>query len=166
MVSPELLRRYPFFAGMSHDNIVIMANAAEEQVVEAGHIFFHSDQPMSHLYLVLDGEVGIVMDLPDQAVEQPVSGQLTGALLTRDVVLSTVGPGEVFGWSALVPPFTASAAAKALAPSRALAFQCATLMSAFEEDCRFGYMVMQKAAQVIRGRLHDMHIQSLAYLVE
>lgn len=166
MVSPELLRRYPFFAGMSHDNIVTMANAAEEQVVEAGHVLFRSDEPMSFFYLVLDGEVGIVMELPDQAVEQPVSGQLTGSLLTRDVVLSTVGPGEVFGWSALVPPFTASATAKALAPCRALAFRCAPLMSAFEEDCRFGYMVMQKAAQVIRERLHDMHIQSLAFLVD
>jgi hypothetical protein len=36
----------------------------------------------------------------------------------------------------------------------------------FEEDCRFGYLVMQKATQIVRGRLHDMHIQSLAFLLD
>jgi CRP-like cAMP-binding protein len=166
MVSPELLRRYPFFAGLTHENIVTMANTAEELAVHAGHAFFRADEALCCLYLVLEGAVGVVIELPDQTIEQPVSGQLTGALHTRDVVMSTVGPGEVFGWSALVPPFTATAAAKALTPCRVISFSCADLFNVFAEDCRFGYLVMQKAAQIIRGRLHDMHIQSLSYLVD
>ncbi len=166
MVSPELLRRYPFFAGLTHDNIAVLANLAEEHTVEAGHYFFHADEEVRCLHLTLEGKVGIVVELPDHEVEQPVSGQLTGAVKTRDVVVSTVGPGEVFGWSALVPPFTASASAKALTPCRVVCFDSRELVKSFAEDCRFGYLMMQKAAQIIRDRLHDMHIQSLAYMVE
>lgn len=166
MVSPELLRRYPFFAGLSHENIVVMANLAEEQAVAAGHTFFRAEEEIGYLCLVLEGTVGIVIETPDHAVAQAVSDQLTGAIKTRDVVMSTVGPGEVFGWSALVPPYTATAKAKALTPCRVVAFRCADLFKVFDEDCRFGYLIMQKATQVVRGRLHDMHIQSLAEMVE
>lgn len=166
MVSPELLRRYPFFAGLTYENIVTLANLGEEMAVNSGDYFFHAGEQICCLYLTLEGGAGIVIELPDHGVEQPVSGQLTGAIKTRDVVVSTVGPGEVFGWSALVPPNTATASAKALTPCRVISFNCADMFKVFAEDCRFGYLIMQKAAQIIRGRLHDMHIQSLADLAE
>lgn len=166
MVSPELLRRYPFFAGLTYENIVTLANLAEELAFDSGHHFFHAGEEICCLYLTLEGGIGIVIELPDHAVEQPLSGQLTGEIKTRDVVVSTVGPGEVFGWSALVPPHTATACAKALTPCRVISFNCADLFKVFADDCRFGYLIMQKATQIIRGRLHDMHIQSLAYLAD
>lgn len=164
MVSPELLRRYPFFTGLTHENIVTMARLAEELSVDAGHYFFHAGEEICCLYLTLEGGVGIVIEAPNQEVEQAVSDQLTGTIKTRDVVVSTVGPGEVFGWSALVPPNTATASAKALTSCRVVSFRCDDLSRVFAEDCRFGYLVMQKATQIVRGRLHDMHIQSLAFL--
>ncbi|MCX7851351.1 MAG: cyclic nucleotide-binding domain-containing protein [Caldilineales bacterium] len=166
MVSPELLRRYAFFAGLSYENIVTLAGLAEEETVEAGHVFFHEGERLDRFYLLVQGNVGVIIELPDTRVEQPVSGQLTGVLKTRDVVVSTVGPGEVFGWSALVPPHTATAGAKALTPCRVVVFDAAGLLKAFAEDCHFGYVMMQKAAETIRSRLHDMHIQSLAAVVE
>jgi hypothetical protein len=39
-------------------------------------------------------------------------------------------------------------------------------MQNFDEDCQFGYIMTQKAAQVMRDRLHDMRIESLAYFQE
>ena len=41
MVSPELIRRYPFFAGLDYDHIVKLSKVADEKSVEAGHCFFH-----------------------------------------------------------------------------------------------------------------------------
>jgi CRP-like cAMP-binding protein len=75
----------------------------------------------------------------------------------------TVSPGDVFGWTGLVPPFIATAGAKTLTPCRIIAFDTKELMEKFEDDCRFGYVMTQKAAQVMRDRLHDMRIESLAY---
>jgi hypothetical protein len=36
MVSTELIRRYPFFAGLSPEQLNIIASAAKEEQVEAG----------------------------------------------------------------------------------------------------------------------------------
>lgn len=162
MVSPELIRRYPFFAGLKHANITALADAASEQVEDASHVFFRENETLQKFFLLLEGAVAIVIELPDHNEVQPVSDQLLGAFHTQDVVVSTVGPGDVFGWSGLVPPHTTSAKAKALTPCRVLAFDCKTLLDNFNEDCEFGYLMMQRAARVIRNRLHDMHIQSLA----
>lgn len=101
MVSPELIRRYPFFAGLKHANIVTLADAASEQVVEPNHVFFREGEMLQQFFLLLEGALAIVIELPDSHEAQPVSDQLLGTLHTEDVVVSTIGPGEVFGWSGL-----------------------------------------------------------------
>jgi CRP-like cAMP-binding protein len=165
MISPELLRRYPFFAGLSHDQIVTLAKVADEVSVDTEHYFFHEGDDLTGLHLVVEGAVAIVIEVPDQSVEQKVSGQLTGELQTSDVVISAVGPGEVFGWSALVPPHQATTSAKATTPCRVVTFNGPELLQTFEDDCRFGYVMIQKMAQVVRDRLRDLRIESLAHLV-
>lgn len=162
MVSPELIRRYPFFAGLKHEHIAALADAAVEQAVNADHIFFREGETLEQFFFLLEGAVAIVIELPDNNEKQPVSGQLLGTFHNKDVVVSTVGPGEVFGWSGLVPPPMTTAKAKALTTCRVLVFDCPPLLQAFSQDCEFGYLMMQRAARVIRNRLHDMHIQSLA----
>jgi CRP/FNR family cyclic AMP-dependent transcriptional regulator len=149
MVSPELIRRYPFFAGLSIDQIVTLAKVADEEMVETGHYFFKERDELRHFYIVLEGAVGIVIELPEQ---------------DKEVVTSTVGPGEIFAWSALVPPYNSTAGAKALAPCRVVRFDCDELEKVFEEDCRFGYLMTRKAAQVIRERMRDLRIESLAFI--
>jgi CRP-like cAMP-binding protein len=163
MISPELIRRYPFFAGLSHEQMVTLAKVADEVSAEAGYYFFHEGDELKNFYLVLEGVVAIVLELPDQAVEQPLSEQLSGKLQTKDVITSAIGPGEVFAWSALVPPHGASAGGKATTSCRVISFDCQQLMPIFESDCQFGYLMMQKAAQVIRERLRDIRIESLAH---
>ncbi|NOZ26594.1 MAG: Crp/Fnr family transcriptional regulator [Chloroflexi bacterium] len=147
MISPELIRRYPYFAGFDMDQIVTLAKAADELTVEPGHYFFHEGEELCCFYIVLEGAVAIVIEVPGEEDE---------------VVVSTVGPGEVFAWSGLVPPHTATASAKATTRCRVIAFDCQELRKVFETDCRFGYLMMQKIAQVIRDRLRDTRIQSLA----
>lgn len=165
MISPEIIRRYTFSAGLSDDQLVTLANVARELSVNAEEYLFHEGETLDKCYLVVDGEVAVVVQVPDQGVEQKVSGQLTGQIHTKDVVISAIGPGEVLAWSALVPPHHSTASAKATKPSQLIAFDCVALRKIFEEDCRFGYLMMQKMAQIVRGRLRDMRIESLAGLV-
>ena len=149
MVSPELLRRYPFFRGLRMDQIVVLAKAAEEMSVCKDFTFFKEGEELHYLYLVVEGEVGTVMKLPQ-----------------KEVIISTVGTGDVFGWSALVPPTIATAATRALTPCRVVAFDCKALRRRFEDDCLFGYIIMQNIAQVIRKRLQDLRLETLAYIAE
>ncbi len=164
MISPEIIRRYPFFAGLSFSQIEFLAQNAEEALEEADAYFFHDGDRLESFYLVLEGEVSIVIELPDQTKKQTVAGQLTGDLTTKEVVVSTVGSGDVFGWSGMVEPHLATAGANAVTACRVVQFDCAALLAQFEEDCEFGFIMVQKAAQVIRDRLRDMRLESLAFL--
>ena len=161
MISPELLRRYPFFAGLHHAEIETLAKVGSDVAFEPEDRFFDEGDELHDFWLVTEGDVAIVMKVPDREHAQGIAGQLTGDLITKDVTVTTVGPGEVFGWSALVPPSDASAGAKAVTPGRALIFDCRSLGAAFEGDWRFGFLMSQKAAQVMRERLRDMRIESL-----
>ncbi len=165
MVSPELLRRYPFFVGLSMEQIVTLAKTADEMTVEAEHYFFREGEELDHFYLVLEGEVGILIDLPDQRVDQPISQPLTDDFKANEIVISTIGPEEMFAWSALVPSHNATSSGKALTPSRVISFDCRALREIFKEDGQFSYVMMQKVAQVIRERLRDMRIESLSVLL-
>ncbi len=162
MISRELIRRYPFFAGLNHDYVGTLAKFADEISVEAGHRFFVEGDELKRLYLVIEGAVAIVIAVPDRNVEHPLSGQLTGKLITTGVTVSTVGTGGVFGWSALIPPHEATAGAKAITPCRVIALNCEELRPIFEEDCNLAYSMTLKAAQIVRERLRDMRIESLA----
>ena len=165
MISLELLRHYPFFAGLSRDQLGAMTKVSGELTVEADHYFFHEGDHLDNLYFVLEGAVALVIKVPDQDVAHKLSEQLTGELRTKDVVITAVGPGEVFGWSALVPPHKATTSGKTMTPCHVLTFDCRALQKIFEDDCRFGYLIMQKTAQVIRDRLQAIRIESLAELV-
>lgn len=162
MISPEMIRRYPFFAGLNHDYVGTLAKLADEVSVDAGHCFFHEGDELKKLYLVIEGAVALFVQVPDRDKEQPLSGQLTGNLSTKDVTVSTVGTGGVFGWSALIPSHEATAGAKALTPCRAIALDCEDLRPMFEQDRELAYLMTLKAAQIVRGRLRDIHIETLA----
>ena len=68
----------------------------------------------------------------------------------------------MFGWSALVPPHTSTANAKAMTSCRVAVFDMEELRPILEVDCRFAYLMLLKAAQIVRGRLRDRRIESLA----
>jgi CRP/FNR family transcriptional regulator, cyclic AMP receptor protein len=161
MVSPELIRRYPFFAGLSLDEIELMARVGDELAVPTDHRFFREGEPLDAFYLVVEGAVGIVMEIPDREQHQTVAGQLMGNIVSKDFTVSTVGTGEVFGWSALIPPVDAVSGAKAIMASRVVRFDTDKLQAAFEDNWRFGYLMTQKMAGVLRDRLRDARIESL-----
>lgn len=162
MISREVIRRYPFFAGFNQGQIDTLSLAAELVSVERGYCFFREGEEMNSFYLLVDGLVGINIDVTDKDVNQPLSGQLTGNLISRGITVSAVQPGQIFGWSALIPPHESTAGAKAIETSRVIEFDCEVLRPTFVEDCCFGHLLTQKAAQVVRERLRDMRIVSLA----
>jgi CRP/FNR family transcriptional regulator, cyclic AMP receptor protein len=165
MISPELLRRYPFFGGLSMEEISLLAQMGEEITFKNGHYFFKEGETLDYFYLNVAGAIAIVMQLPAKGVVHTVSQQYLREYETNDVVVSTVGPGEVFGWSGMVEPFVATAAAKAATDCRVVQFNRHKLWDAFSENFHFGFVMSQKAAQVMRDRLKDLRVESLAAMV-
>ncbi len=158
MVSPEIIRRYAYFAGLTSEQIVRMATAADEQEVTAGHYFFREGDMLDSFYIVLEGEVATVIELIAKG-KPAVIAELTER--EREVTISTIGRGEAFAWSALIPPYTATITVRALTDCRLLTFNCVDLRQQFETDPSFGFLLTQRAAQGLRDRLRDMRIEAL-----
>jgi CRP-like cAMP-binding protein len=165
MISPEILRRYPFFGGLDHDQLVTLASSAHEESVEEDHYFFHESDPLEYLYLIVEGSAAVVIEIPTEGAHQTVADQYARQLKTTDIVISALGPGEVFSISSLMPPYTATAGTRATTPCRVAAFNAAHLRQAFEDDCRLGYLMSQKAAQALRERLQGLRMESLSQIV-
>jgi CRP/FNR family cyclic AMP-dependent transcriptional regulator len=148
MVSPELIRRYPYFSGISIGQLNMLANIAEEVEAEVGKYFHHEGDDINKVYIIVEGEVSLVTSLPQQ---------------DKEVVINTIGAEEVFGWTSLLPPFTAGAGARANTKCKLIEFKASELREKFEEDYEFGYLMMMKISQIIRERLDSIVIETLAY---
>ncbi|MGB3713571.1 MAG: cyclic nucleotide-binding domain-containing protein [Candidatus Promineifilaceae bacterium] len=164
MVSSELLRRYPFFAGLTHDQIQTLATVANEESVEAGHYFFHEGDRLNKLFLVIAGTIDIVVGVPDHNEVQETANQILGNFINEDIAVSTVSPGQIFAWSALIPPHKSTAGAISAKSSIVVTFDREDFTEIFRSDCEFRYLMLEKVAGVIRQRLRDMRIQSLAFI--
>jgi CRP/FNR family transcriptional regulator, cyclic AMP receptor protein len=163
MISPELIRRHPLSAGLLEDQLITLAQAADDQTVEPETVFFREGKPLNRFYLLLDGEVVILMEPPDPHAEHSLASQLSRRLPTLEIIVTSIKPGAVFGWSGLLPPHEATATAKAVTKSRVLVFDCIPIRKRFETDCHFGFLMTQKVAQITRERLRDARIESLAF---
>ena len=148
MVSSEVIRRYPYFSGMSMERINILANIAEEIEYEKEQYFHHEGEEIDKVYILVEGEVSLITSFPQQ---------------DKEVVINTLGAGDVFGWTSLLPPHTAGAGAKTVTNCKLVEFSVKDLPTKFEEDFQFGYLMIIKIAQIIRERLDSIVIETLAY---
>lgn len=152
MITPELISRYPFFSDLDMDDLAALAKSADGNTVENGMYIFHEGDKLQHFYIVVEGAVGIIHEgIKDDS--------------STETVISAVGPGHVFAWSALVPPYIATASAKALTPCWIIAFDCRILFDAFKNDGEFGFRMMQKIVKISRDRLLDARIESLVFTI-
>jgi CRP/FNR family cyclic AMP-dependent transcriptional regulator len=77
------------------------------------------------------------------------------------IVLETIGPGHVVGWSWLFPPYRWQWDARATEPVGAVAIDGACLRSKAEADPAFGYELMKRLGAVILDRLQAARIRLL-----
>ena len=164
MIPREMIRRFPFFLDFSPRQIDTLTKAADDVYIEAGHTFFRAGEDLKRFYFVLEGEVSIVISLPDRTREHKFVDHLLNNFTTRDITVSSVGVGEMFGWSALVYPNKTTAGATAATDCRVLEFDCEKLRPGFKEDYQFAYLLTLKAAQTIRERLRCLQIETLAFV--
>jgi CRP/FNR family transcriptional regulator, cyclic AMP receptor protein len=110
---------------------------------EAGQIIFRQGEAANQFYLVREGKLAIEVFAAER-------GALT---------ILTVGPGEVLGWSWLVPPYRWKFDACALEATRAIALDGKCLLTKAEQDHDLGYELLRRIAQVMDARLHATRLQ-------
>jgi CRP/FNR family cyclic AMP-dependent transcriptional regulator len=69
------------------------------------------------------------------------------------VTIVTVEPGELLGWSAVVPPFRATVDAVATEPTRLTTYEATALREAMAVDCELAAAVLPLVLESVSDRL-------------
>jgi CRP-like cAMP-binding protein len=125
------------FKGLAPQYIQLLAEAAMFKQFETNELIFKAGDPANRFYLLLSGEV---------ALERADKDRPT-------VVIQTIGPDNVLGWSWLFPPYYWNFDARATRPTKAVFFYGTWLRENCERDAAFGYEMMKRMAVIMIQRL-------------
>lgn len=143
-VDVKVLAEGSLLRPLSKEALARLAERARRLTVEAGEPVFREGEEATDIYVLERGHVAIEIDV--------------GPNLGRTVV-NTVGAGECFGWSALVPPCRMTASARAVETSTVIAVPGAALEEAFARDPSAGLAVMRELVRMVSLRLKDTRFQ-------
>jgi len=138
MVSIQDLKGFELFNGLEDAELGEIAKLCRERVCEPESICFTEGSKAEDLYLLRAGEVEIVFQSPRRCSKATVT---------------IIGPGRVFGWSALVEPGILTASARCTKRAQVILIRGADLIDIFEKNSRIGYVVMKNLSAVIASRL-------------
>jgi CRP/FNR family transcriptional regulator, cyclic AMP receptor protein len=142
---PLRVEDHPFFAGLGAQLRQDAARLARERRFETGELLIRDGDPAGWFYLVFQGKVALEVATP----EKP------------HLTIQTVGPGEVLGWSWLVPPYLWRFDARALKPTRVLAVDGPGFREALEALPAQGYQFLMRLLPIIAQRLENTQVQLL-----
>jgi CRP-like cAMP-binding protein len=149
MVSPELLRRYPFFALLDDGQLKAIAMIAEEKTYAKGAIIIRENAPAHKLMLLLEGDVDLIY-----------SGGGEGAIV--NALVGSVAPGEILGVSSLIEPYTYVCSGRNTMPVKVIEMDAASIRALMKEDCRLGYALMTNIAAAVLERLKYTQVELAA----
>jgi len=140
-----LLRGHKFFAGLDSDYLTLLTGCASNVVFAADSFLFREGEPAETFYLIREGKVALEIAAPGR-----------GAL-----VVQTLGPGDVAGFSWLFDPHRWEFDGRAVERVLAVQMDGACLRGKCDADPRLGYELMQRFAGLMTSRLQATRLQLL-----
>ncbi len=141
----ELVSAHPLLAGLPGQAVASVAGCAQNVSFNPGDLLLAEGDPADTLYLLRRGRVAIEVHSPGRG----------------PIVIETVGPGAVVGWSWLVPPYRWHFDARAVDAVGAVAVDGACLREKAEADPELGYALMKRVATVLLERLQMTRLRLL-----
>jgi CRP-like cAMP-binding protein len=156
MISVEVLRRYPHFAGVADACLGEVAKLSEEKSFKAGERIFEESgsymatariyergEEATHLLLLTEGKVDIALTLG------------TG----ESAIVGTVVQGDLMALSALIPPYHLSATGIAKEDGKYIQIEAKPLRQLCADNPELGYHLMQGVAKGLMTRLQDTRVE-------
>ncbi|MBM3581973.1 MAG: cyclic nucleotide-binding domain-containing protein [Alphaproteobacteria bacterium] len=129
----ELLRKTPLFAGVSEAALAEIARASREETFDEGDRVYELGDDAEAIYIVAKGRVRFSIGVGNRAGTD-----------------SVMGPGQVFGWAALIDERPRRVAtADCLEPCTIAVIPAKALLMIFDKDRASGYLVMRRLAGLI-----------------
>lgn len=113
--------------------------------VPAGSVLMREGEPNDAMAIVLEGRVSLRMRVPER-------GQVS---------IVTIEPGDVVGWSAMVPPYRATSTAVALSDTELAQFDGPRLRDLIAADAELGAQLYPVLLKAVARRLEGTRLQLL-----
>lgn len=117
----------------------------QSRTYDAGEELLHEGEPTRQLAIVRSGRVALRLRIPERG----------------PTTVLTVEPGDVIGWSAVVPPHRATSTVVALVPTEVLLIDGAALRDALEADPETAAAVYRSLLEALARRLTGTRLQLL-----
>ena len=118
---------------------------AESRTFAAGDVVMRDGEPSDFLGVLLSGRLALRLRVPERG----------------PVTILTVEPGDVVGWSALVPPYRATSTVVALADSEVANFEGTRLRAALADDDSLAAEFYPLILDAVARRLEGTRLQLL-----
>lgn len=141
----DLVAAHPLFSGLPDSDVAMVAGCARNVVFEPGDLLFAEGGAADTFYLIRRGQVSIDVHAPGRG----------------PVVIETRGPGDVVGWSWLVPPYQWTFDARAHDAVGAIAVDGACLRAKAQADPAFGYALLSRVSTELLARLQATRLRLL-----
>ncbi len=159
MPEKNVLAKFSFFSEVDSDTLEAIAQKGEILEFKAQDIIFHVDEPATHFYGLLEGEVDLVLIFKDKVlktdIEYEEAIQATIVDEEKEIIVDTVAAGQVFGWASIVGPSKRTVNAECSQNSRVIAIPADRLKAMFDMDHTLGYIIMHRLCDIIAKRLRN-----------
>ena len=139
----ENLKRSEFFLGFDDQALADIVRFARMETYEAGRVVFDRDEEAHTAYIILKGRVRQGFEVSPGT----------------EVWFLTGEPGDLFGFGSLLSPRVRSMRAKASERTEVVALNADALLEYLEANPRFGFIFMERLAQVFMQRLNNCRLQ-------
>jgi CRP/FNR family cyclic AMP-dependent transcriptional regulator len=156
MVSPELLRRYPFFGELSAAQLKAVAMISEEITFNKEAIVFEEGHSGDSIYLLMDGEIDLFYRSEKENQNKT----------RKELLAAVIDSGEIFAISGVIEPYIYTATARAVKNCRVLKIDSVALRGLMAKKCEMGYVIMRQIAKAAMERLEYTRVQLAAAWAE
>ena len=141
----DTLASSSFFNGLSAGERRRLADLARPLDVQPGSVLLREGTETTDLGMVRQGRVALKLSVP-------MRGQVT---------ILTVEPGDLFGWSALIPPYRATSTAVAIEPTTGVVFPAGPLRELLVAEEELALALYPRVMRSMARRLEATRVQLL-----
>ena len=145
-VSTTALKTFPLFQGLSDDTLAAIARLAMMRRVPRGQTVMHAGDRSDYVYFILTGSLKVVVSDEDG----------------REVILSILGQGELFGEMGIFGEHPRSASVVSVVPVDLVMLPKNDFRTIMQENFEVAWRIMCNLADRLRNA--DRKIESLALM--
>jgi len=157
MTEKNPLAGFKFFNEVKPDTLDSIARIGKVSEYKTADVIFRFDEPATHLYGVMEGEVDLSVVFKDKVLKTEIQYEeaIQASMVEEEksIVVDSVLPGQVFGWASLVGAGRRTVTAQCSQASRVFVLPATELKTMFENDNALGYVIMKKLSDIISKRL-------------